>query len=575
MSRKSEDPPIDVAIFGAGAAGAYVAYRLATADPRSTPALQKLLGKRERLDIRLFELGGRIGGRLWSHHFPELPGLPADLGGMGFTKVQQNVFGLCSQELGLKPVPFPPYGQVNIQYLRGRRFLYDQYWLCTPVPYQLIGTQMGCDPGTLVQNCLQQAIPGLGAHNQAVIAALEAGELEQATRAMNELTRFLRTARLAHLPEEAAELWRHGFWNMLYEFAGSEAYQLAVDSSYGSSSFWNFNLYDMVLGFYQVAFSFFYPDGTGDRLKRRRLGPRYSAPAFSLPGGYDELPKTMVGRFLQDGGTLHTGHRLRKLERAAKDGLIALTVAGPDGAERALLARSVVLAMPKRAIELLDADSVLFLDPQFRQDLQGVTPTPASKLFLTYDEPWWNGISPSDSGSLMTGYSTTDMPLRGIYYIGKAQNGRGLLLASLNDDAETTFWNGFRECSRYGLTGEPIEEVEGGLFVPPAMRQAAREQLAQVHGYPVPPAREAVFCNWSADPYGGGWHNWNPHLRSWEVMPRIRKPLSDLDIFLCGEAYSAVQGWVEGALNTAEMVVETYFGLPRPGWVLPDYEFGP
>jgi hypothetical protein len=63
--------------------------------------------------------------------------------------------------------------------------------------------------------------------------------------------------------------------------------------------------------------------------------------------------------------------------------------------------------------------------------------------------------------------------------------------------------------------------------------------------------------------------------KSWEVMPRIRRPIEDLNVFVCGEAYSSAQGWVEGAVNTAEMVVETYFDLPRPGWVLPEYDFGP
>jgi monoamine oxidase len=85
----------------------------------------------------------------------------------------------------------------------------------------------------------------------------------------------------------------------------------------------------------------------------------------------------------------------------------------------------------------------------------------------------------------------------------------------------------------------------------------------------------AIYIDWSQDPYGGGWHVWNPHLQSWQVIPRVRQPVPDLNIFLCGDTYSAQQGWVEGALNTAEMVLETHFGLPRPNWVLPEYDFGP
>jgi hypothetical protein len=46
-------------------------------------------------------------------------------------------------------------------------------------------------------------------------------------------------------------------------------------------------------------------------------------------------------------------------------------------------------------------------------------------------------------------------------------------------------------------------------------------------------------------------------------------------VYVCGESYALDQGWVEGAVNTAERVLETYFDLDRPGWVAGDYSFGP
>jgi hypothetical protein len=32
---------------------------------------------------------------------------------------------------------------------------------------------------------------------------------------------------------------------------------------------------------------------------------------------------------------------------------------------------------------------------------------------------------------------------------------------------------------------------------------------------------------------------------------------------------------VEGAINTAERVLENHFGMKRPSWIGPDYSFGP
>ena len=58
-------------------------------------------------------------------------------------------------------------------------------------------------------------------------------------------------------------------------------------------------------------------------------------------------------------------------------------------------------------------------------------------------------------------------------------------------------------------------------------------------------------------------------------LARLRQPVPGANVHLCGEAYSASQGWVEGAINTAERVLDTQFGMKRPSWVSPSYSFGP
>jgi hypothetical protein len=51
------------------------------------------------------------------------------------------------------------------------------------------------------------------------------------------------------------------------------------------------------------------------------------------------------------------------------------------------------------------------------------------------------------------------------------------------------------------------------------------------------------------------------------VIHAIARPRADLDVYICGEAYSDGQGWVEGALQTAEIVLQKHFDLPAPDWV--------
>ena len=68
---------------------------------------------------------------------------------------------------------------------------------------------------------------------------------------------------------------------------------------------------------------------------------------------------------------------------------------------------------------------------------------------------------------------------------------------------------------------------------------------------------EYIFRH-GADPFGDGWNSWNIGVKSWEVKRQIIKPLGERSLYICGEAYSAAQGWVEGALQTADMMLEGF-----------------
>jgi monoamine oxidase len=85
----------------------------------------------------------------------------------------------------------------------------------------------------------------------------------------------------------------------------------------------------------------------------------------------------------------------------------------------------------------------------------------------------------------------------------------------------------------------------------------------------------AAYHTWNEDPYGGGWHEWKADYRLDEVMCRMRKPVPELDVHIVGEAYSFGQGWVEGALDTAESMLQDFFGLKRPPWLDPGYALLP
>jgi monoamine oxidase len=77
----------------------------------------------------------------------------------------------------------------------------------------------------------------------------------------------------------------------------------------------------------------------------------------------------------------------------------------------------------------------------------------------------------------------------------------------------------------------------------------------------------AYFQNWTIDPYGGGWHYYALGHDGEADAEAMLKPMPDAELYVCGEAYSHAQGWVEGALERTEAVLQRHFGLAPPPWL--------
>src|SRR5262249_39652835 len=102
------------------------------------------------------------------------------------------------------------------------------------------------------------------------------------------------------------------------------------------------------------------------------------------------------------------------------------------------------------------------------------------------------------------------------------------------------------------------------------MIDEAQRQLKEMHGLrDLPDCYAAVYKDWGDDPFGGGVNFWNIHEKSWQVIPKMIQPVAGVPVYVCGEAYSGSQGWVEGALETAELMLQKHFGLKKPAWVRP------
>jgi monoamine oxidase len=373
-------------------------------------------------------------------------------------------------------------------------------------------------------------------------------------------------------------IWQYGFWDLMYRCLSNEGYQFMRDAGGYDANVANASAVAQLPA-----------TETSDSTK-----------FLTLRDGYDQLPITLAKQFndelpgiLPQGSRVHMNHRLAEIKIGSGDFPYTLifeptstidckTRVLGDAGPITVHAKKLILAMPRRSLELIK--SSWFDDPWLKANLPSVLIQSAFKLFLAYERPWWRALG------LVAGRSVTDLPVRQVYYFGTEGEQPGgepflnsLLMASYNDISTVPFWKGLESGDAY--PGYKPSCLEPGVTdvmprmehkVTDVMVQIATKQLSEIHALPeIPAPYSAVYHDWSEDPYGGGWHEWKANYRLDQIMCRMRKPVADQDIFIVGEAYSYDQGWVEGALDTAESALEDFFGLPRPPWLPASYALLP
>lgn len=512
-------PVLDVAIVGGGVSGLYCAWRLLDAAPRE---------RKPRIGV--FEGSHRVGGRLLSLTPPGMPNTRCELGGMRYMSRHVLVSALV-QRFNVATQPMPVSEPGNIAFLRGRLLRQSDLALPDKLPYGLSTVEQASLGQNLLMWALTQIVP-----NCETLAGLDFAALQ---REMHDVS------------FDGRPLHELGFWNVLARILGPEAYAFVRDSGG----------YDCLVSNWSAA------DAIPFILADFGTGVSYSR----FTDGFDRIPQRLAAEMQAAGGTLELGACLRGFDLQQADGTSLAVLNFADG--RVVKARRLILAMPRRSLELLDASGPV-LDRgnhAVRALIESVEPIPLFKLFVCYPYPWWK------SAGVTTGRALTDLPIRQCYYWGTeakdaTTDGNSALLASYDDDLSQTFWAGLAapRAPQSVWPPRPGEQTHAELWkgyeAPPAMVDEAHRQLLLMHGMSyAPQPYAAAYRDWSQDPYGGGVNFWRIHARSWEVIPAMVNPVPGLPVYVCGEAYSSEQGWVEGALQTAELLLTRHFDLgPLP-----------
>ncbi len=559
---ENELPDYDIAVVGGGASGIYTAWRMLLEGPLHSAKLKKWQQERGSLKIAVFEGSSRIGGRILSAKAPGLPSIVCEIGGMRYVSSQKLVTALVENKLKLARHEQVVTGQHNLLYLRGKQLRVNDLSSPDKLPYNFAPDEIAW---------LEQDVNRRNTADNFLGFAVQKLFPEIKQYSGDALREYLNKQEINGTP-----LHQHGFWNIVATQLSHEAYRIAVTTVGYDCLGYNTNAVDAICEYFD-----FTPD------------VKY----YLLDEGYDSVIWTLQQEFEAAGGEVVTNTWLEAFDEAAlpdKSKGVALQF---KGEEIPRTARAVVLAMPQRSLELLEQKGPVLdpkLAPHVRFMMHAVEPIHLYKMFIAYDRPWWEKQDVKDGRSL------TDIPIRQCYYWGVEGEQKGAdpknqnaILMVYNDALSSDFWGGLRDAP---LGPGSIRENDDPLKfnrrqmphahqrnqsdwhdnltenwklceAPKAMVTEMHRQLQILHDVTdAPKPLEAAFFDWGDDPYGGAVHFWNSGYKSSEIMKSMIQPVSDFPCFVCGEAYSTNQTWVEGALQTAELILRK-FDIPQPEWL--------
>jgi len=590
-------PDYDIAIVGGGASGIYAAWRFLLEGKDHSPKIKKWIKERGTLKIGVFEYSDRIGGRVLSAIPPGLPDIVCEIGGMRYVSSQKLVKSLVENKLKLEGHQQAVHEDKNICYLRGKRLRVSDLNKPDKLPYGLTDEEKDwLLPGqnNSADNFLGYAVEKIFPEIQAFVSKSQKKGYKGPT-----LRDWLKKAWLKNpldLNPERIPLYKIGFWNLIAPVLSHEAYKIAVTTVGYDCLGFNTNALDTICELYD-----FVP------------GVTYTL----LNEGFDSMIWTMQEEFTAEahGGEVLLNHRLIRFDASRlSDGSTGVSLefevkkekgGKKKGKEKTknkkLKARELVLAMPQRSIRMLEPSGPV-LDPQRAPHVQfllnAVEPIHLYKMFIAYKEPWWEKAYQTEDNAQpdVIGRALTDIPIRQCYYWGKetSEKNTNAIVMVYNDGQNADFWGGLRHrplgpgdtqeapphkffdrkkmpsASKKGEKNPWVKQLRTnweGRKAPHAMVMEMHRQLKEMHNIPdAPEPLEAAFMDWGDDPYGGAVHFWNPGYESTDVMNKISQPVADFPCYICGEAYSTNQTWVEGAFQTAELVLRK-FGIPEPNWI--------
>ncbi len=563
----------DIAIIGAGIAGLYTAYRLIENDPS--------------LKIALFERLNRTGGRLNSDIIKltnkgklvrrNKKGEPVNTikeeqGGMRFNDSMTELMNLI-RKLGLekKIVPFPMKSQVEVQpgktvntnrfFFRGHGFSVadaadsnDDIW---GTLYDIDQVEKGLDPNQIISNAFNRILK---------LNNWEMGE---------ELTADQWTQIREEVKWKDKPLNKWHIWGLLRDMGYSEeCIRMLADTT----------------GFPDTFKAFTNAGGAFQLLADFPKNPVYNTfiDGFStLPDAIVKSIKNKVSFFLSTNlNSLHEGPQGYELRLAAAGkGKNATPFSKKT---KSVFARQIVLATAVKGIQdIFYKSPALYRHkqaPKLWEAINEVEGAELMKINLYFKEAWWlNGMT--GRPEIQFGGNFTTLPLNAIYpfYAMESMDIKGdtvtlrpdhydrpAALTLYTDFSKSQFWEGLQNIEpmfRSELQAHFSKAKKQVIF--PASQAVVDEmmkQLALLFGATnLPDPILSTYRSWNGkDDFEYAYHQWKLNAEDSKTRAYLSKPYKNKGLYLCNEAISDMQAWVNGSLRSADLALG-HFGIdPLP-----------
>ena len=565
---------IDILVVGAGMAGLYSTWRI--------------LREHAGADILIFERSDRTGGRLDSDLvcFGDKETVKEEEGGMRFTFDLMDdlmslllIFGLDKEV-----VPFPMSGSgVNRLCFRGKSFTtaqssVDNYRIWSEL-YNLGDSEKEINPSEMINTVFNR-----------ILAANPKFEDRPELRTPEFWQRFRLTCQWNGVALKDCSLW-----DLFIEMGYSNE---CVQMLYALSGF------------------------NGTFLSQMNAGEAYQLledfpanPDFhTLENGFSTLPNALVLEIKKE--RIHLNTEVSSIVSKERDVyVIEYTTRDRNGKTETgtIHAKKLILAIPRLPLEKLFLRSPALNDltdgasARLWDTLQTTTNQALLKINLYYDTAWWGNNLSSQAG-VGYGPNFSDLPLGSVYpfyaideetfaaieylswlqqtggtvpedmqcKLNKIQNKKYNLPAALTiycDYLNINFWKNLQQNGP--LFDSDVQREYSGkqpqtIFAASAavVESATRffKQLFNTNYVPRPVMTSVRIWGGSAltetppsESFDFGVHQWGVHADDGEVIPYLVEPLEHL--YTCGEAFSDYQGWVEGALRSADLVLSKGFEL--------------